>query len=353
MSTQRKIIHIDMDCFYAAVEMRDDPSLKHKAIAVGGSPDNHGVLTTCNYQARKFGLHSAMSSSQALRLCPGLILLPVNMPAYRAASEAIHSVFLEHCECIEPLSLDEAFLDVTGLTDFQGSATRLAEKIRFDVFAKTKLTCSAGISCNKFLAKVASDWKKPNAQFTIHPADIAEFMPALPVKKIPGVGPVTAKKLAYKGIENCGDLQKLSQESLQDTMGKFGLRLYNLSRGMDDRPVEPDRIRKSASVEHTFTDSLTGFEACLQPLDELYIQLKKRLERHSDRDIRKQFVKIKWADFTLLTKECIVSSLYESQFKDLLKDAIGDNQQKIRLLGIGVRFYVVDDSEHVQLPLEM
>jgi len=334
----RKIIHIDMDCFYAAVEMRDDPALQGKPIAVGGAADQRGVLSTCNYEARKFGLHSAMASAKAFQLCPQLILLPVNMAKYREASVVIHEIFHHYSDRIEPLSLDEAYLDVSDSTECQGSATLLAQKIRQDIYQALTLTASAGIAPNKFLAKVASDWNKPNGQFCIPPQHVDAFIKALSVKKIPGVGRVSAKKLHDHGIKTCSDLQTQSKLELHQQFGKFGERLYDCCRGIDDRPVEMSRLRKSVSVETTFIHDLGNLEECQRELFDLQERLHQRLKKYPDRPIHKQFIKIKFADFTQTTKECVVTQLENPVFSQLLCAAMEKTHKKVRLLGVGIRF---------------
>jgi DNA polymerase IV len=345
MSEPKKIIHIDMDCFYAAVEMRDNPSLLRKPVAVGGSPDQRGVLTTCNYEARRFGLHSAMSTHRALQLCPAVILLPVAMDKYREASALIHHILQDYTDIIEPLSLDEAYLDVSASKAHQGSATLLAQEIRARIFTTLKLTASAGIAANKFLAKVASDWRKPNGQFSIPPASVAAFITTLPVKKIPGVGRVTAKKLHDSGYATCGDLQALSQLLLHQQFGKFGHSLYDYCRGIDKRLVQASRTRKSVSVEHTFLEDIPLNADCVSHVTSLHLQLVKRLEKHADRVIHKQFIKIKFYDFTQMTKECVVPTLSCDSFVSLLTDALQGTDKAIRLLGVGVRFNepLIDD----------
>ncbi|MGI9293811.1 MAG: DNA polymerase IV, partial [Pseudomonadales bacterium] len=247
----RKIIHCDCDCFYAAVEIRDDPSLQGKPVAVGGSADRRGVLTTCNYEAREFGARSAMPTAMALRLCPDLIVLPVSMEKYRVASQKVQSIFKEFTEQIEPLSLDEAFLDVSDTPLLQGSATRIAQEIRRRVAAQVGITVSAGVAPNKFLAKIASDWQKPDGLTVIRPEQVQDFVAQLPVNKIFGVGKVTAAKLQRLGVNSCADLQKLSLLELDQKFGRFGKRLFELSRGVDPREVQNERTRKSLSVEHT------------------------------------------------------------------------------------------------------
>ncbi|MDH3325247.1 MAG: DNA polymerase IV, partial [Gammaproteobacteria bacterium] len=264
MNKQRKIIHVDMDCFYAAIEIRDDPSLKGKPVAVGGASNSRGVLCTCNYEARKFGIHSAMPSSQAVRQCPDLIIVPVNFEKYQASSKSIHQILNKYTDIIEPLSLDEAFLDVSDSDLHAGSATRIAQSIRDEIYDTEKLVASAGISFNKLLAKIASDWNKPNGQFVITPQMTNEFMTELPVKKLFGVGKVTEEKLKEKNISVCGDIQKYSQTEMIRLFGNYGKHLHLMAHGIDDRPVSMDRIRKSLSVEETFSldvssDRITDF----------------------------------------------------------------------------------------------
>ena len=222
MAQLRKIIHVDMDCFYAQVELRDRPELRGKPVAVGGCPDNRGVISTADYVARKYGVRSAMSAAYAMKICPHLTIIHQGFQKYKLESEKIREVFCRYTNLIEPLSLDEAFLDVTESTECEGSATFLARKIRSEIFAETGLTASAGIASNKFLAKIASDWKKPNGQFTVHPNDIDKFMVDLKVEKIFGVGKVTAKKMNSLGIYTCYDLQGLSHSDLIRNFGKWG-----------------------------------------------------------------------------------------------------------------------------------
>lgn len=343
-----KIIHIDMDCFYAAVEIRDNPELQTKAVAVGAKVEQRGVLTTCNYEARKYGLHSAMSTARALQLCPDLILLPVSMNKYRQVSAEIHTIFHRYTDKIEPLSLDEAYLDATGLDVCQGSATLLAKRIRAEIYQEIGLTASAGIAPNKFLAKVASDWHKPNGQFVIAPETVAEFVKKLAVKKIPGVGKITEKKLAAQGIRNCNQLQSIAKEDLIEKFGKFGVNLYNYCRGIDHRSVDVKRTRKSVSVEHTFLHDLKTLPACEEKLSMLNQELMRRLEKYNNRVIHKQFIKIKFFDFTQMTKEFVVYDLSENNFLLLLREALANFSKPVRLLGIGVRFVDLADKVVIQ-----
>ena len=235
------IIHLDMDAFYASVEIRENPELAGLPVVVGGSSKSRGVVAAASYAARKFGIHSAMPMSQASRLCPDLVCLPGNMQLYASVSKQIHEIFNRYTPEIEPLSLDEAFLDVTGTQECFGSATWLAEKIRKEIYERTQLTASAGVASNKFLAKIASDWNKPNGQFVIPPEAIAEFMLDLQVGKIFGVGKVTLKKLNNLGVETCADLQKLDLITLSNHFGIFGQRLFELCRGHDERELHHDR----------------------------------------------------------------------------------------------------------------
>lgn len=336
---QRKIIHIDADCFYAAIEMRDDTTLVDKAIAVGGDPDKRGVISTCNYAARRFGVHSAMASKTALRLCPHLLLVPHRFEAYRAASHAMRNIFSQYTEIIEPLSLDEAFLDVSDSRHCRGSATRIAEAIRQQVKREVGITVSAGVAPNKFLAKIASDWRKPDGLFVIQPEEVATFLVSLPVKKLFGVGKVTAANMQRMGINTCGDLQHHSLLALVERFGSFGQRLYDLSRGVDDRPVKPDRIRKSLSVENTYAEDLAGQDLCLQKLPALFVELEQRLSKLGEAYLPvKTFVKVKFADFTSTSLERVGGKVELAVFSALLQEALERKALPVRLLGVGVRF---------------
>jgi DNA polymerase-4 len=226
---QRKIIHCDCDCFYAAVEMRDDPSLRGRPVAVGGQAHQRGVIATCNYEARRYGVHSAMATAHALKRCPDLIVLPPSFDKYRAASAQILTIYRDYTELVEPLSLDEAYLDVSQATQCKGSATLIAQEIRARIQSTVGITASAGIAPNKFLAKIASDWRKPNGQFAITPDAVTEFVAALPVGKLFGVGKVTAEKLNQLGVHTCGDLRAWDGLALQAQFGKFGEKLFSRS----------------------------------------------------------------------------------------------------------------------------
>jgi DNA polymerase IV len=331
----RKIIHLDMDCFYAAVEMRERPELAGQPIAVGGG-SRRGVVTTCNYEARKFGVHSAMPGFQARERCPQLVFLPVRFDLYRAESAKIREIMRGYTPLVEPLSLDEAYLDVTGLDRY---AWDIAKELRRRIFAETRLTASAGIAPNKMLAKIASDWRKPNGQFAITPDKIDAFIRDLPVRKIWGIGPKSAGKFQQQGIRTCGDLQKLELAEMVRRHGKWGHELYQLCRGLDERPVEPNRIRKSLSNECTYLDNLTTLEACRAELDKLITELEEELRaKASERQIHKAFVKLKFADFTRTTRECVSAHPTRETYQTLLQEAYQRSPQPIRLLGSGVRF---------------
>jgi DNA polymerase IV len=332
----RAIIHLDMDCFYAAIEVRDRPSLRGKPVGVGGARDRRGVLTTCNYEARKFGVRSAMPTFMALQRCPDLIVLPTRFDVYRREAAVIRGILHRFTSLIEPLSLDEAYLDVT---EHPGAPGPLAQVIRGTIFRKTKLTSSAGIGPNKLIAKIASEINKPNGQFEITPEQVPEFMEKLPVRKIWGIGEKTERKLEELGVKTCGQLQRFSRPELVEFFGKFGLDLYDLCRGIDHRPVEPDRPRKSLSTEETFAADLTTVDQCEEKLEELFQELMADLaQKESTREIRKIFVKLKFDDFTRTTAERGGSAPALADFHSLLAEAFARTGKPVRLIGLGVRF---------------
>ena len=330
----RKIIHIDCDCFYAAIEMRDDPRLAGRPLAVGGAADRRGVIATCNYEARAWGVRSAMPTGQALKLCPDLLVVKPRMDAYKAASREIHAIFRDYTELIEPLSLDEAYLDVSD----SPSATRIAQEIRRRVSQQLHITVSAGVAPNKFLAKIASDWRKPNGLFVITPEQVEEFVAALPVSKLHGVGKVTADKLGRLGIVTCLDLREWSKLALAREFGSFGERLWHLARGIDARPVQVDSRRQSVSVENTFDHDLPDLAACLQELPALLAQLDTRMAR-LDAGYRpdKPFVKVKFHDFSQTTLEQAGARRDLDSYRKLLSTAYARGNKPVRLLGVGVR----------------
>src|SRR5437868_12298612 len=344
----RSIIHLDMDCFYAAIEVRDQPSLKGKPVGVGGARDRRGVLTTCNYEARKFGVRSAMPTFMTLQRCPNLIILPTRFDVYRKEAGVIREILFRFTPLVEPLSLDEAYLDVT---DHPGAPGPLAQVIRGLIFRRTKLTASAGIGPNKLIAKIASDLKKPNGQFEVKPENVPAFMEKLPVRKLWGIGEVTGQKLEKLGITTCGDMRRLSRISLQEHFGKFGIELYDLCRGIDDRPVEPDRERKSLSTEETFSSDLTTLEQCDEKVAELFEELAAELaQKEPTRRMTKIFLKLKFSDFTRTTIERAGLGPNLGNYHLLLEEAFSRTGKKIRLIGIGVRFAEIE-QEVAQLSL--
>lgn len=337
-----------MDCFYAAIEVRDRPALRGKPVGVGGARDRRGVLTTCNYEARKFGVRSAMPTFMALQRCPQLIVLPTRFDVYRREAAIVRGILQRFTPVIEPLSLDEAYLDVTA---HPGAPAPLAQVIRDMIFRKTKLTSSAGIGPNKLLAKIASEINKPNGQLEIKPDEVADFMTGLPVRKIWGIGEKTERKLEQLGVKTCGELQRFSRAELVDLFGKFGLELYDLCRGVDDRPVEPDRPRKSLSTEETFSLDLTTLEQCEERLEELFADLMAELaQKETTRAVTKVFVKLKFADFTRTTAERAGLEPSLPAFRSLLSEAFARTGKAVRLIGVGVRFAQPETAE-AQLPL--
>ena len=350
LKSRRKIIHCDCDCFYAAVEMRDDPNLRGKPLAVGGRPDTRGVVATCNYEARRFGIHSAMASAQALKRCPDLIILPPAMEKYRIASRRILAIYRDYTDLVEPLSLDEAYLDVSGIERCYGSATLMAQEIRARIAATVGITASAGIAPNKFVAKIASDWNKPDGQFVVRPEEVDAFVAALPVGKLFGVGKVTAGKLQGLGAHTCGDLRAWSLADLLHHFGSFGQRLFELCRGIDPRAVNATQERKSVSVEETYARDLPDLAACRAELAPLLDMLAARVQRAgAEGVIHKLFVKLRFADFRGTTAECVSARIDAEQCYALLETGYRRGDKPVRLLGVGVR--LAEPSEETQTPL--
>jgi DNA polymerase-4 len=348
----RKIIHCDCDCFYAAVEVRDNPALRGLPVAVGGRADQRGVVATCNYEARAFGIHSAMAMAQAIKRCPDLIIVRPDMEKYRIASRAILAIYRDYTDLVEPLSLDEAYLDVSDSPHFNGSATLIAQEVRARIAATVGITASAGVAPNKFLAKIASDWRKPDGLFVVRPHEIDAFVLPLPVKKIFGVGKVTAAKLQSLGAHTCGDLQGWQLGDLQHHFGKFGERLYSLSRGIDARAVCSDREHKSISVESTYIIDLPDLAACQRELAPLIESLIGRVKRAGlERNIRKLFVKLRFADFRHTTVECMASNIDGALLQKLLETGYQRRQLAVRLLGAGVRLTEDSDDPGAQMGL--
>lgn len=338
----RKIVHIDMDCFYAAVEIRDRPDLSHRPLAVGGRPEGRGVIAACNYVARRFDVHSALSSREAVRRCPDLIILPPRFSLYRQVSKQIRHIFSRYTAFIEPLSLDEAYLDLSESQHFSGLATQTARQIRQDIFDTTGLTASAGIANSKFLAKIASDWHKPNGQFTIQPHEVKNFILKLPVKKIPGVGRVTQKKMAKMDLKTCGDLQELSLEQMSFYFGRFGERLYDLARGIDHSKVKPHRQRKSISVETTFSRDISQWSEVKKEIIKLYTELSLRLKKAqlTDNEVKSLTIKFKLNNFSNHTKERGGQKPTMENFLQLGEDHYYQTNQPLRLVGIGCKLKI-------------
>jgi DNA polymerase-4 len=341
----RKIIHIDMDAFYASIEQRDNPEYRGKPIAVGGSPEGRGgVVATASYEARKYGVRSAMPSKKAVQLCPQLIFIRPRFDAYKEASEKIREIFSRYTDLIEPLSLDEAFLDVTTDKQDIGSAIDIAEAIRLAIKQELNLTASAGVSVNKFVAKIASDINKPDGLTFIGPSRIEPFMENLPIEKFYGVGKVTAEKMRSLGLFSGADLKKLSEADLSKHFGKSGKFFYQIVRGIDDREVRPNRETKSVGAEDTFATDLTTIEELSDELKKIAEVVHARLEKHQLKG-RTITLKIKFHDFRLITRSHSFSeptSSMETILKTAsqLMSAALDDQDKIRLMGISVSNFV-------------
>jgi DNA polymerase IV len=333
----RKIIHIDMDAFFASCEQRDDPALRGKPVAVGGLSDR-GVVAAASYEARTFGVRSAMASSKARRLCPDLIFVPHRFDVYRAVSAQIRAIFLKHTPLVQPLSLDEAYLDVTDNLVGDASATQIAQAIRHEIKQVTGLTASAGVSYNKFLAKIASDVNKPDGLCVIKPAQGASFVAGLAVRKFHGVGPVTAAKMAQLGIVTGADLQAHPREFLDRHFGKAGDYYYWACRGIDHRPVQPDQVRKSIGSETTFATDLTTPDACLDALQPLIVGVT---DHCAARGIvgRTVTLKLRYADFTTVTRSRTVAEpvAHTAAFVDVitvLLSSLCPLPRGVRLLGV-------------------
>jgi DNA polymerase IV len=333
----RKIIHVDMDAFYASVEQRDDPTLRGKPVAVG-YPAKRGVVAAASYEARDFGVRSAMPSTVAIRKCAELVFVPPRFDVYRGVSEQIRAIFKDYTRLVEPLSLDEAYLDVTDNLKGIPTAWETAKAIRARIYDEIKLTASAGIACNKFLAKIASDYRKPNGQFAIMPDQAEAFVASLPVAKFHGVGPKTAAKMRALGIETGADLRAQTLDFLQDRFGKAGSWYYNIARGRDDRLVQPDRERKSLGSETTFSEDLSDpvqIEAgVIAMADDVWTWCEKANARG-----RTVTVKIKWADFQISTRSRSMEVTIQTRDKlhqvaiDLIR-SVFPPRKGVRLVGV-------------------
>ena len=333
----RKIIHIDMDAFYASVEQRDEPALKGKPVAVG-YPAKRGVVAAASYEARGFGVRSAMPSTVAIWKCAELVFVPPRFDVYREVSKKIHAIFKNYTRLVEPLSLDEAYLDVTDNLKSISTAWETAKEIRARIYDETRLTASAGISCNKFLAKLASDYRKPNGQFAILPDQAEAFVATLAVAKFHGVGPKTTSKMRALGIETGADLRRQTLDFLQDRFGKSGSWYYNIARGWDDRPFEPDRERKSLGSETTFpedrTDPVQIEAGVIAMADDVWAWCEKANSRG-----RTVTVKIKWADFQISTRSRSMETTIQTREKlhqialDLIR-SVFPPPKGVRLVGV-------------------
>lgn len=335
---QRKIIHVDMDAFYASVEQMDNPELKGKPLAVGGS-EVRGVVSAASYEARKFGVRSAMSGVQAKRNCPDLIFVPPRFERYKEISKKIQKILYDYTDLVEPLSLDEAYLDVTQNKKGNPSATLIAQEIRKRIFDEVGLTASAGISANKFVAKIASDYNKPNGQKTINPEEIEGFLEGLDIKKFYGIGKVTTEKMYQHGIFTGKDLKRKTLDYLETHFGKSGAQYYNIVRGIHNSAVKPNRTAKSVAAEHTFETNLTSEIFMEERLERIAFELERRLQKHkiSGKTIT---LKIKYSDFSQQTrsktlpyfisdKGLIFETVKELLYQERMKDSV-------RLLGIAL-----------------
>lgn len=338
LNPHRKIIHIDMDAFFASVEQLDNPDLRGKPIAVGGA-ENRGVVAAASYEARKFGVRSAMSGVLAKKNCPDLIFVKPRFERYKEISQSIRKIFYEYTDWVEPLSLDEAYLDVTTNKKGNPSATLLAEEIRSRIFTELGLTASAGISINKFVAKIASDYNKPNGQKTVNPDEVLDFLEVLPIRKFYGVGKVTTEKMYQLGIFTGLELKSKSVDFLSAHFGKSGIFYYNVVRGIHNSEVKSDRITKSVAAEHTFDVNLSSEIFMMEQLGSIAISLEKRLKKNqlAGKTIT---LKIKYSDFTQQTrsktlpyfisdKGMILETVEELLYQERLKDSV-------RLLGISL-----------------
>lgn len=330
----RQVLHIDCDCFFAAVEMRDEPLYRNIPLAIGGASDRRGVISTCNYSARRYGVRSAMASSQALKLCPDLTLIRGNMEKYRQVSKQVMEIIESYGLLFEQISIDEAYIELAPHSPGQ----LVAQQIRQQVEAEIGITVSVGIAANKYLAKIASDWRKPNGQFAINEAHTAEFLQSLSVSKIPGVGPKSAERLANMGFYTCGDIQALSLPFLIKRFGQFGHTLYERSRGIDDRPLSNERERKSLSVERTFDRDLQDTQELVDVAHDLWEKFQTRMQASGiQADHVTPFVKVKFADFQITTLSDHAKAVSADSFIELLIAARKRQDKTIRLIGLGAR----------------
>ena len=347
----RKIVHIDMDAFYASVEQRDDPQLRGKPVVVAWL-GNRSVVCAASYEARRFGIRSAMPAVRAERLCPEAVFVPPDFPRYRAVSWLVREIFKRHTDLVEPLSLDEAYMDVTENKTGLLTATRVARAIRAQIREELNLTASAGVAPNKFLAKIASDWRKPDGLFVIRPDEVDSFLPPLPVGRLPGVGKVTEARLEKLGIRTVGDLRELELPALEGPFGRHGLRLYELARGIDNSPVLPDRPTQSVSAEDTFQHDVPLSET--EPLIRRLAEKTWIASRKETRIARTVVLKLKTSDFKILTRSHTPSTPPVS-CEELTGIALSlrervdlDPHQRYRLVGVGLSNFRDPEQASVQ-----
>jgi len=354
MLPQRKIIHVDMDAFYASVEQHDNPELRGKPIAVGGG--QYGVVAAASYEARKFGVSSAMPGRMALEKCPQLIVVKPRFQRYKEISQQIRTIFYEYTDLVEPLSLDEAYLDVTENKKGIESANDIAREIRQRIFEETGLTASAGISVNKFLAKVASDYNKPNGQKTIHPTQILEFMEELPIEKFYGIGKVTANRMHEMHIFKGADLKKKSLEELIRLFGKSGNYYYNVMRGIHMSEVKSHRIQKSVAVEETFWENLLDEDSVFKQLQLISEELEARLSKKEIKG-KSLTLKIKYKDFTQYTRST-TREVYFADAEDFYKTAqklweLRPFDKPVRLLGLSLSNLNTQEKKQISVQLKI
>jgi DNA polymerase IV len=353
--TKNRILHFDLDCFYAAVEMRDNPALKNVPLAIGGPPNSRSVLCTSNYLARAFGVRSAMSSSLAVKKCPKLVILPPDFKKYKTISRQVFSIFHQYTDLVEGLSLDEAFLDVTELAPTV-LARDVAKEIKQRVFKETGLTISAGVSFNKFLAKVASDWKKPDGFYVIPPAHRQSFVQDLDIKYIFGIGQKSREKLNAHGIFKCADIQRTSLADLKHLFGTRYLDMFYMSHGIDFRRVDGEGERKSFTCEETLNEDIGDPFQLMQRLQSVYTDWHERFQKYlvlnedESPNISTLVVKVKYFDFKQTTHECRFRGDYSFvEFQKLLEHIFAKRMEPMRLLGLGVRLGKPDDSLQMSL----
>lgn len=356
MAKQRKIIHVDMDAFFASVEQRDNPEYQGKPLIVGGQPNKRGVVAACSYEARKFGIHSAMPSSKAYRLCPQAIFVEPRFDAYRTVSNQIREIFWRYASQVEPLSLDEAYLDVTYTADYDGSATRIAQAIKADILSVTQLNASAGVSYNKFLAKIASDVDKPNGLYIIKPEQGLEFVAALPVGKFHGIGPATEAKMQKLGIKTGADLKQRTLLHLVERFGKSGQYYYNIARAIDERPVRSQRIRKSLGKETTFQENILSADLLVEKLNGLAEQVLNKLNEQA-LQAKTITIKVKYANFHQVTRaQSVEDSLDLATIKYWIPHLIhrtDAGEQPVRLVGLSLSGLETMQSQPLQSQLNL